>query len=55
MCNHGSSHCGARASLHEQAWESMTAPFGTQPSTHTHMPEAQSPSFTALVRTFTST
>jgi poly(3-hydroxybutyrate) depolymerase len=32
-CNHGSGHCGAPASLHEQAWEFMKAhPFGTRPS-----------------------
>jgi hypothetical protein len=32
-CNHGSGHCGAPASLHENAWEFMKAhPFGTDPS-----------------------
>jgi hypothetical protein len=32
-CNHGRGHCGAPASLHENAWEFMLAhPFGTQPS-----------------------
>lgn len=32
-CNHGAGHCGAPASLHENAWEFMKAhPFGTKPS-----------------------
>jgi predicted esterase len=32
-CNHNNGHCGAPASLHEQAWQFMKAhPFSTKPS-----------------------
>jgi predicted esterase len=45
-CNHGMGHCGAPASLHEEAWKFMKAhPFGTKPSPYATGLPADFPSF----------
>jgi predicted esterase len=48
-CNHNSGHCGAPASLHENAWEFMKAhPFGTKPSPYEGGLPSDFPSFCAI-------
>jgi predicted esterase len=48
-CNHNSGHCGAPASLHENAWEFMKAhPFGTQLSPYASGLPGDFPSFCAI-------
>jgi predicted esterase len=48
-CNHNSGHCGAPASLHENAWEFMLAhPFGTDPSPYANGLPGDFPNFCAI-------
>jgi predicted esterase len=45
-CNHSKGHCGAPASLHEQAWQFMKAhPFSTKPSPYAGGLPADFPSY----------
>ena len=48
-CNHNMGHCGAPASLHEQAWQFMKAhPFSTKPSPYAGGLPADFPSYCAI-------